>query len=140
VIGGSTKTPVFVLTRQDKFDGLVSRQRISVTEQMKSCQPPVDTIETEVLGQPILEFIFSLMDTSIAVRWGNLQVTHSIKSLDISHMLCDLQNQLSRKPLTAASSGAGYERHECCQVRIELRWHERRECNSVAEWCLWELA
>jgi hypothetical protein len=39
---------------------------------MKSSQAPVDTIEAEVLCQPVLEFISSLINRSIRVRQKQL--------------------------------------------------------------------
>lgn len=57
---------VVMLTRQDKLDRLVSREGIRMSQEMESCQSPVDAIEAKMFGQPVFELIFPLLVMSIA--------------------------------------------------------------------------
>jgi len=55
-----TKTSTLMLTRKDEFEGGVAGESFGVTQKMQSCQTPVDAVQSEMFGEPVLEFIFPL--------------------------------------------------------------------------------
>ena len=57
---GCAETTVVMLARQDELDSLRSRESIRMAEKMQSRQAPVDAIQTQVLGEPIFQFISAL--------------------------------------------------------------------------------
>lgn len=76
-----------MLARQYKIDGLVSRESAWVSEEVKGCQAPVDAIEAEVFGQPVLKLIFSLLvheQLNVPIQWIT---THLVQILNILDML-----------------------------------------------------
>lgn len=60
VSGSGSETTVYVLAGQDKLDGLVARQAFWMTEEVQSRQAPIDTVEAQVLGQPVVQLVTSL--------------------------------------------------------------------------------
>lgn len=54
---GCAKTAAFMLTRQNKVDGLVAGQGVGMSEQMKGREPPVKAVEAQVLRQPVVVII-----------------------------------------------------------------------------------
>lgn len=57
----STEAAIVVLAGQHKVNGLLPRQRIGVAQEMQSRQAPVYAIESQVLCQPIFQFVLPLM-------------------------------------------------------------------------------
>jgi hypothetical protein len=68
MIRSRSETAILMSARQDELDGLISRQPVWTAQQMQRGQTPVDAIETEMLGQPVLEFVFSLSANECQVR------------------------------------------------------------------------
>lgn len=60
VSGSSSETTIDVLAGQDKLDGLVAKQAFWMTEEVQSRQAPIHTVEPQVLGQPVVQFVTSL--------------------------------------------------------------------------------
>lgn len=58
--GGSAKSSIVIVTSENEINGLVMRECIRVTKEVKSRQPPIDPVQSQVFGQPIIELIFSL--------------------------------------------------------------------------------
>jgi hypothetical protein len=58
--GCRSEASVSILARQDKSNGLVARQAFWVTEEMQSCQAPVDTVQSQLFSQPVLQLVSSL--------------------------------------------------------------------------------
>ena len=57
---GRTETTTIVLTGEYEVDGFVARKSIGMTEEMQCSQAPIDAVESQVLRQPVFEFIFAL--------------------------------------------------------------------------------
>lgn len=51
------ETPALVLAREDKINGLSAWEGIRVAEQVEGDEAPVDAVETEMLGQPVVVLI-----------------------------------------------------------------------------------
>lgn len=102
--GRCTKPTVVVLARQDEFDGFVTRQGIWPTKQMQRSQSPVDTIESQMLCEPIFKLVSSLaMHQYSAGRGDELTPTHCVKALDILYMSVRDKGHLSGQ-VTASSA------------------------------------
>jgi uncharacterized protein YcgL (UPF0745 family) len=63
---------------------------------MKRSQAPVESVQTEVFGQPILVLIFPLRRLSATARL-DVADTYSVEALDICDMFFDAQLELIRK-------------------------------------------
>jgi hypothetical protein len=61
---GSSEASIVPLAGKNKVDGFLARQGIGMAEEMKRCQSPVYAIETQVLGQPVLQLILALLSPS----------------------------------------------------------------------------
>lgn len=59
VTRSSAKAAAVMLAGQDKIYRLVARQCFRVPEQMQGHEPPVDAIEPQVLGQPVVVLVFA---------------------------------------------------------------------------------
>jgi hypothetical protein len=51
---------ILVQTRQDEVEELSTRQSIRMAQQVQRSQSPVQAVQTQVLGEPVLELIFAL--------------------------------------------------------------------------------
>ena len=60
VTGSSTEAAIVMLAGEDKIDCLLAGECLGTTEQMQCRETPIDAIQTEVLCQPIVEFVSSL--------------------------------------------------------------------------------
>lgn len=58
--GSGTKASIIILTREDELESLVSGQRVGMTQEVKGSQSPVDPIQSQVFGQPVIKLIFPL--------------------------------------------------------------------------------
>ena len=56
----STEAAALVQTREKKVKDAVAGEGVRVAEQMQGRQPPVQAVETQVLGEPVLELVFAL--------------------------------------------------------------------------------
>lgn len=61
---GSSEASIVALTRKDKVNGFLAGQCIGMAEEMKRRQSPVYAIESQVLGQPVLQLILALLSPS----------------------------------------------------------------------------
>lgn len=59
VTRSSAKTAAFMLTGQDKVYRLIAWQRFGVPEQVQGHEPPVDAVEPQVLGQPVVVLVLT---------------------------------------------------------------------------------
>lgn len=64
VARGSTEAAVRVQARHDKVQNVAARQGVGMAEQMQRRQPPVEAIQTQVFGEPVLELVFALRRVS----------------------------------------------------------------------------
>lgn len=62
--GSSAKPSIVVVTRKNEIDGLVTREGFRMAKEMKSRQPPIDPVQSQMFGQPIIELILSLGERS----------------------------------------------------------------------------
>jgi hypothetical protein len=56
----STETAVIMQTRQDKVEDVSAREGVWVSQQMQGRQSPVEAVEPQMFGEPVLEFMFAL--------------------------------------------------------------------------------
>lgn len=60
VARGSAEAPVLMQTRKDKVEDLTTRQGVWAAQKMQGSQSPVEAVEAQMLGEPVLELIFAL--------------------------------------------------------------------------------
>ena len=68
VAWGGGEASIRMLTGQHEADGVFSRKAIGVAHQMQGGQPPIDPVQTQVFGEPVLVLIFSLSIRSCQMR------------------------------------------------------------------------
>jgi hypothetical protein len=51
---GCTESAIFMLTRENKIDDILSWKGIRPTKQIESIQSPIQAIESQVLGEPVI--------------------------------------------------------------------------------------
>lgn len=54
----STKPAILVLAGKHKIDGVVARKSLGMAKNMKSRKAPIQTVEAEMLRQPVVVVIF----------------------------------------------------------------------------------
>ena len=60
----SAEATVLVQARKDKVEQLSTWQSVRTAEQMQCSQSPIQAVETQVLGEPVLELVFALKRVS----------------------------------------------------------------------------
>lgn len=60
VAWSGAKSAVLVQARQHKVQDVVAREGVRVSEQMQRSQSPVEAVQAQVLGEPVLELVFAL--------------------------------------------------------------------------------
>ena len=58
--GGCTEATVVVLACEDELHCFVTGQGIWMAQKMKRGQSPIDSIQSQVFGQPVIELVFPL--------------------------------------------------------------------------------
>jgi hypothetical protein len=58
---------IVVQTRAYKVQDLIARESIRVSQQVQSSQSPVQSVEAQMLGEPVLELVFALGRVSAAI-------------------------------------------------------------------------
>lgn len=61
---GSSEASIVALAGKNKVNGFLARQDIGMAKDMERSQSPVYTIEPQVLGQPVLQLILTLLSPS----------------------------------------------------------------------------
>lgn len=59
VTGSGAKAATVVLAREHKVYGLAARQGVRVAQQVQGDEPPVDAVEAQVLGQPVVILVLA---------------------------------------------------------------------------------
>ncbi len=65
----SAEATVLVQTRAHKVQDAVAREGIWMSQQVQCSQPPVEAVEAQVLGEPVLELVFTLERVSVTIVW-----------------------------------------------------------------------
>jgi hypothetical protein len=99
VARGSAKAAALMQARKDEIQNVCAREGVRVAQQVQGGQPPVQAIQPQVLGEPVLELVFAL-------RWsghdahaecaGVRRQTHRVEALDVADMLLHVQVHLGR--------------------------------------------
>ena len=63
----SAEATIVVQTRAYKVQDLIAREGIRVSQQVQSGQSPVQAVEAQMLGEPVLELVFALERVSAAI-------------------------------------------------------------------------
>jgi hypothetical protein len=63
----SAEATGLVHTRVYKVQDLIAWEGVRLSQQVQSGQSPVQTIETQMLGEPVLELVFALQRVSAAI-------------------------------------------------------------------------
>jgi hypothetical protein len=51
---------ILVQTREDEFEELPARKSLRLPQQMQRRQSPVEAVQAQVLGEPVLQLVFAL--------------------------------------------------------------------------------
>lgn len=65
-----SEAPALMLARKYEVDGLLSWERVRSPEEVQSCQTPVQSVQAQVLGVPVFELVFALVDVRQRYRVG----------------------------------------------------------------------
>lgn len=65
-----TEASIIMLAGEHKINGFLSWQRIWSTQQMKCVQAPVDAIEPQVLGEPVVDLVLASVQTLYILHMG----------------------------------------------------------------------
>jgi hypothetical protein len=57
---GSAEAAIFMQTGKDKFEQFSTRKSFGVAKQVQCSQSPVEAVEAQMLGEPVLELVFAL--------------------------------------------------------------------------------
>ena len=68
VTRGSTETAIWMQAREDKVKNAGSGKGIGMTEKMQGRQPPVEAVQAQMFGEPVLELVFALERVSAGLR------------------------------------------------------------------------
>jgi hypothetical protein len=60
VARGCAEAAILMQTREDEFEELPARKSLGMPKQMQRGQSPVEAVQTQVLGQPVLQLVFAL--------------------------------------------------------------------------------
>lgn len=87
-----------------------------MTQKMEGGQTPIQTVQSQVFGEPVLQLVFSLRVASaqavdLIVRLGQ---THFVETLDVADVLVDIETHLSWHVGHAAAARARYQGHCSC--------------------------
>jgi hypothetical protein len=105
-------------TREDEFEKLPARKSLGMPKQMQRGQSPVEAVQTQVLGQPVLQLVFALGRVSAGscgAGAARLQSTHCVEALDIADMAVDGEARLAGRVSDASAARPRYKRHVCSQ-------------------------
>lgn len=56
----SAEAAIFVQTREDKLEQLSARQSFWVAQEVQRSESPVQPVQTQMLGEPVLNLVFAL--------------------------------------------------------------------------------
>jgi hypothetical protein len=127
---GGAEAAALMQTRKDEFQNLSAREGIRAPQQMQSRQSPIQSVESEVLGEPVLEFVFALRwsECSCAGSYGGK--AHGVETLDVADVLVHVQLHIgghgaysaarSRNEGHVWGCGSGNNRWQRAEVRIEV--------------------
>lgn len=117
---------VLMQTRKDKLEQFSARQGLRMAQQMQRSEPPVEAVQTQMLGEPVLQLVFALERVSAGCRcWLLARLrggTHCVETLDVAHMLVDEELHLVRHTCDAGAAWPRGKRHVCGDV---WWWRER---------------
>jgi len=60
VARSSAEAAILVQTREDEIEQFCTRQAVWVAQQVQRSESPVQAVETQMLGEPVLDFVFAL--------------------------------------------------------------------------------
>jgi hypothetical protein len=63
----STEAAVFVQTREHEVEEFTTWEGIRVSQEVQCCQSPVEAVEAQVFGEPVLELVFALERVSAGI-------------------------------------------------------------------------
>jgi hypothetical protein len=79
--------------RQHEVEHLAAREAVGLAEQMQCRQAPIQPVEPQVLGQPVLQLVFPLFPGQPRERGAGASSialgTHCVETLDVADMLVD---------------------------------------------------
>lgn len=129
---GSTETAIIMHTREDKVEDSGARESIWVSQEMQRRQSPVEAVETQMFGEPVLELIFALervsagLDGRVLARPGRAETGYA---------QCRGSGYSGR-----ACRRRGASRRACWPCRQHARAQKQETCQTVRwGWCWWEL-
>lgn len=108
--GGSTEAAVIVEAGEDEVEDALAGQGVRMAEQMQGSQAPVEAIEAEVFGQPVLELVLALRGSVERRRACSGGRAHRVEALDICDVLVDVEAQVGGQG-GGAAAGAGDKGH-----------------------------
>jgi len=80
-----------------------------MAQQMQGSQPPVQAVQSQVLGEPVLELVLALRQSGPSMMAEGRQ-THSVEALDVADVLVDVELHLGRQG-SGAPAGPRDEGH-----------------------------
>lgn len=98
-----TKATALVQTREDESKNAMAGQSCGLAEQMQGGHAPVQAVQPEMLGEPVLELIFALRRRSVlSLGWhkkrhARERQTHGIETLDVADVLVDVEARFGRQ-------------------------------------------
>jgi hypothetical protein len=57
---GGAEAAALMQTREDEVENLCTRKGVGASQQMQGGQAPVQAVEPEVLGEPVVDLVFAL--------------------------------------------------------------------------------
>lgn len=84
VARGGAEPAAVVLAREDKVYCFGAREGVRVAQQVQGDEPPVDAVEAEVLGQPVVILVLARvegLDVFDVVGGGELQLVRELVQL-----------------------------------------------------------
>lgn len=60
VARSSPEAAIFVQARQDEIEQFSARQSVWVAQEVQRSESPVQAVQTQMLGEPVLQLVFAL--------------------------------------------------------------------------------
>jgi hypothetical protein len=111
---GCAEAAILMQTREDEFEELPARKSLGMPKQMQRGQSPVEAVQTQVLGQPVLQLVFALERVSAGSSGAaRLQRTHCVEALYVANMAVDGEAHLAGHVSGASAARPRNKRHVC---------------------------
>jgi hypothetical protein len=78
---GRAKAAAVMQAREDKVENLSARKSTPVAQQMQRRQSPIEAVQTQMLGEPVLELVLALERVSAGLCWQPARPLFAVRTV-----------------------------------------------------------